>query len=105
MTEQTKAEAIREDQDDAMRVVLGNPGGRMFVWDILAQCNVFGASFTGDPLTTAFNEGRRDIGIRLLRDVLQIDPNALTKMRAENDARLKRYHVMTPTPTDEDDET
>lgn len=65
--------------------------GRAFLWKVLGDCNVFGASFVPDPLVTAFNEGRRNIGHRLLEEVLTLDPRAFTMMREENAARQEVY--------------
>lgn len=89
-----KAEMIEEDRQATLQYMLANERGRMFIWDMLTRTQVFGASFTGDALTTAFNEGRRDAGIRLLSDVLAHDPHALARMTVENEARIVRYHVI-----------
>jgi len=88
-----------DDIADAIGYVLDRPYGRAFVWGILEQCRVFGASFTGEPLTTAFNEGKRHIGIKLLADVLQAKPDAMAQMQNEHAERQKRYLV---TSTDEE---
>lgn len=55
--------------------------GRRIVWRLLEQCNVFGTTFSHEPLTMAFNEGQRNIGLLILADVMEVAP--------------KRYMVMT----------
>lgn len=94
---QEQAQAnLDEDHANLMTFMLRHPLGRAYIWAELVQCGVFTASFAGErPHTTAFNEGRRDIGLRLLNDVLAFDANALTVMKAEDTERQKRYHVIT----------
>ncbi len=47
--------------------VLSTPEGRRVMLHIVQEiCGAFNASFTGDPLTTAYNEGRRRPGLDLL---------------------------------------
>lgn len=98
-----QAQANREDDDvNRTRYMLGHPLGRAYVWKALEECGVFGASFAGErPLTTAFHEGRRDIGIRLLAEVMAFDANALTLMQAEDTERKMRYHVRAQERDDE----
>lgn len=98
-----QAQANRDDDNaNRMAFMLRSPHGRAYIWDQLSQCGVFGASFAGErPLTTAFHEGRRDIGIRLLAEVLAFDANALTLMQAEDTERQKRYHVIAQERDDE----
>lgn len=59
--------ADRNKQD--MLAVLSTPEGRRFVWSILASAGVYQRAFAGDPCLTAFNEGSREVGIRLLERV------------------------------------
>jgi hypothetical protein len=90
-----RAERIRRDQEAALDYVLSEPNGRAFVWGLLEKCGVFGASFMGEHThATAFNEGRRDIGIRVLAEMLQHRPEALAEMQCENQSRQERYHVI-----------
>lgn len=55
--------------------------GRRIVWRLLEQCNVFATTFSHEPLTMAFNEGQRNVGLLFLSDVMEVAP--------------KRYMVMT----------
>jgi hypothetical protein len=49
-----------------MHSVMSTPQGRRLVlWLIDRVCATFGASYAGEPSQTAFNEGRRSIGIAL----------------------------------------
>jgi hypothetical protein len=46
--------------------VMSTPEGRREYWRILKQCGVSMTSFSGEaPLTMAFNEGQRNVGLFL----------------------------------------
>lgn len=65
-----------------LKAVLDTAPGRRLVWSILASAGVYGRSFTGDALASAFNEGRREVGIALLEQIETEQPGAyLTMMR------------------------
>jgi hypothetical protein len=68
-------ERQRQSQEDSrlrwesdFRKVLGTPEGRRVYWAILNRCNVFGTSYAEGASATAFNEGRRAVGIELMRE-------------------------------------
>lgn len=60
------------------RAVVATPEGRRFVWELLGPA--FLASFTGDPLTTAYNEGRRGAANELLARLNDHAPDAFVAM-------------------------
>ena len=70
-------------QQEGLRKILDTYHGRAYIWRQLAECGVFKTSFTGDAEHTFFNEGRRDIGIKMLEEVLTISPKAFTLMQSE----------------------
>ena len=98
------AKRQQQDREEALSFVLSDPRGRAFVWEILGQTGLFGASFTGDQLTTAFNEGKRHIGIGMFAEAISMRPAVFGEMQAENATRVLRYHVMTNTQRGEDHE-
>lgn len=57
----------------ALRAVMSDPGGRMWMWDLLSLCGVYHSSFSSDALVMAFNEGRRDIGNHLIAEINRLD--------------------------------
>jgi hypothetical protein len=73
----------------AFRRFMSDPEGRMFMWDLLTLCGIFHSSFSVDAVRTAFNEGRRDIGLRLLADINQLSPELYIRMVGENQAKEK----------------
>ncbi len=66
-----------------------DPEGRMWMWDLLTLCGIFHSSFSIDALRCAFNEGRRDIGLRLLAEINQLSPEFYIRMVQENQAKEK----------------
>lgn len=70
----------REQELDDLRAVLDTPPGLRFVWRVLNTAGVFTTSFTGEGPSTFFNEGRRDLGLRVLADVIEARPDAYLHM-------------------------
>jgi hypothetical protein len=68
----------------ALRKIMSEPAGRMWVWGLLSRCGTYHSSFSSDPLVMAFNEGRRDIGNHLIAEINKIEPELFIKMALEN---------------------
>jgi hypothetical protein len=80
----------RKDRElDDLKTVLKKPEGRRVIYKILCECGVFKASFSMNSMTTSFNEGRRDIGLALLKDLDEAEPNAYSQMLTEHFSELK----------------
>ncbi len=87
-TESSKVSELIQKQDQEreqndMQVLLKLPEGRRFLWKIIGLAGMFRASMTGESMTTAFNEGRRDIGLGLLLEINNCDHNAFAQMQSE----------------------
>lgn len=67
-----------------MQWLMGDVRGRRFVYRQLEDAGIYRLTFTGDALTSAFNEGWRNSGIRLLNKLLQHCPKRLSEMQREN---------------------
>lgn len=85
-----KKEEAAADQDiKDVQYILSTRQGRRFYWRLLSFCNVFSLSFRGNAHTshTFFNEGIRNVGIKLLNEMNEADPDAYSKMvkEAENE--------------------
>jgi hypothetical protein len=76
----------RRQRDDALRWLMGDARGRRVAWDLLGRAGVFRSSMAPSPELTAFNEGRRDIGLALLADVMRLCPERYAAMQAEASA-------------------
>jgi hypothetical protein len=79
-------EREREQEHDAradLSTLMGQAYGRRIVWRLLGECGVFRSSFHTSGSTVYFLEGRRDVGLRLMADVLQAAPEAYLLMQSE----------------------
>lgn len=79
----------RDREIDDLKVVLKKPEGRRFVYKMLSECGVFKASFSINSMQTAFQEGRRDIGLALLKSLDEAEPQAYSQMLTEHFSELK----------------
>lgn len=75
--------SIRDQQLSDLRAILALKEGRRFVWRYLETCRIFQSSW--DPSARIhFNEGMRQIGLMLLSDVNEADPESYFKMLKES---------------------
>lgn len=70
-----------------LNAILGTEDGRAWMWDLLAICNVYHSTYTQNTHDTAFNEGRRSIGLRLIADIQEHAFELSQKMEKEARAR------------------
>ncbi len=75
----------RRDQElEDLRRILDMAGGRNFIWRLLEQCGVYKTSHTGEALETAFNEGKRQMGLWALEEIFDASPHTYALMQKEN---------------------
>lgn len=77
-----KGKYRRDRELDDVKKILETDHGRRFMWRYLGLAGVFQTSFTGNS-TTFFNEGKRDIGLKMLADVTEAKPDAYIQMANE----------------------
>lgn len=65
-----------------LKDILSTAHGKRFILTILQQCGIFNTSFGGDPLATAYSEGRRAIGLELVSRIKAADFAAFLKILA-----------------------
>jgi hypothetical protein len=73
----------RVTDEQVVKLLLSTEPGRSWVWRQLEFCHVFAQSFDGEALGTAFNEGQRSVGLRLIGEVTRADPEAYVLMMRE----------------------
>lgn len=81
----TRQREARERED--VRWLMAHAQGRRLVWRYLSDCGVFRSTHVFDDpggRNSALNEGRRQIGLRILDDVMTHAPEAYQKMTDEN---------------------
>lgn len=81
--EQDLRESLANREREDLREVLDTAAGRRVLWSILDVSGVYGLSFTGEALGSAFNEGRRQIGITLLQKIEDLAPGSYLTMQRE----------------------
>lgn len=84
--EQKAKEAQREASDaiDELLWLMSDKRGRRFMWRQLSGLGVFSLSFVaGDFSLTAFNEGRRNEGLKLMAEIMEHCPERYNEMQKE----------------------
>lgn len=69
----------RED----LKAVVSTVNGRRFIWKYLDLCGIYKTTFTGGS-ETFFLEGKRAVGLTLLKDVIDASPETFIVMQKEN---------------------
>lgn len=82
-------ERLRKRSIDDLKKLLKQPEFRRFIWHILSEAGIFRASFTNNSMQTAFLEGKRDVGLALVKDIDDADVNAIFQIRQEYVSELK----------------
>jgi hypothetical protein len=72
----------RDLQIDDMKFILSTPQGRRLVWRYLEFCGIF-RSIWHPSAEIHFNEGMRNVGLRLITDIEEANPDALVLMMKE----------------------
>src|SRR5580692_7555695 len=78
-----RARTARLQRSADVRWLMGDARGRRFVWDLLGRAGLFRSSMAVSAELTAFNEGRRDLGLGLLADLTRLCPEQYGRMQAE----------------------
>lgn len=78
-----KQRDIAARERDDIKHLMDSEQGRRVIWWMLVQGNVFKTTFTGEPYTSVFNEGQRNLALALLTRVMQHCPEQYLKMAAE----------------------
>ncbi len=83
--ESSPEERARLEREADLRAVLQRPEGRRLVWRLVeTECGTFGPSFApGDPLATAYGEGRRSLGIALMEEARRVAPREWVEAMGE----------------------
>ena len=83
--QRTKAQEGEFARKTALRELMSTAHGRRFVWDWLESCHLFSISYVpGSFDATAFKEGERNAGQRILLDLERWYPNERLLMAREN---------------------
>lgn len=83
---ETKTRLMRRQELQDVAFVLSTIEGRRFYWRMMQRCGIHKSSMTGNN-TTYFNEGERNIGLLLLADLEEADPDSY--VRCLKEARIE----------------
>lgn len=73
------------EEDKFIRGLLSSAEGRTWYWKQLVACHIFEASWRGDGTDSmVFREGERNIGNRLLAQLMRASPDSFILMMQEN---------------------
>lgn len=61
----------------ALANMLRSPEGKIVIRKLLADAGVARSVFNADPAVMAFQEGQRNLGLRLFADIARVSPTAL----------------------------
>jgi len=80
-----KKETSRRDNELLdVEHMLASFNGRRFMWRFLQMCGMFETSFSQSTNQTFFNEGQRNIGLKLMSDINEANPDAYMTMMKES---------------------
>ena len=68
---------------NALKAVLATRDGRIVLWQLLSDTGIYRNSFDRDIAVMAFNEGQRNVGLKLLDRIMSVDANAYRLMQDE----------------------
>lgn len=77
----------RRDMND-LKAILIMPEGRRFIWRIMSMAKMFATCFTGNS-STFHNEGGRDLGLKILKWIMDAKPESFYQMMKENYSEAK----------------
>ena len=80
---QIKQRDLEARERDDITHLMDSKQGRRVIWWMLEKGHVFATTFTGEPQTSAFNEGQRNLALALLTRVMQHCPEQYLTMAAE----------------------
>lgn len=87
---ESKERHIRQEEINDLVEVLNLSAGRRVIWRLLGECGISKTSFDPSGSRVYFNEGMRNIGLFIQKEIEIAAPEAYMKMLEEdNEARKK----------------
>lgn len=81
---QAKEKIQADKQHNDIKFILATEQGRRFLWELLASCGVYTQSAADSGSWTYFREGKRSIGLQVLTQITDADPDSYLKMIKES---------------------
>jgi len=84
---QKRAKVTEQQRREIITGIMSVEPGRRWMHDILEGCHIFSTSFSDAGLRMAFMEGQREVGLRLLMDIMGACPDRYIEMMRERNER------------------
>lgn len=84
--ERTEKRARDRELNDICSI-LDLPSGRRYIWKLLSRCGVYESSFDVSGSKMYFNEGQRNVGLTILADINEANPEVYVTMMKEAKGR------------------
>lgn len=68
----------------AVKELLQNKSARGVIWQWLSLCGIYQTSLHPSGSMVYANEGRREIGLKILKDIIAADPDMFLQMMKDN---------------------
>ncbi|MCJ7050770.1 MULTISPECIES: hypothetical protein [Klebsiella pneumoniae complex] len=78
-----KQQLRRENELNDLRLICETEYGRRFIWRLIEQAGVWRTTYTGEALSAAFAEGKRNTGLKVFSDVMEACPDQYLAMAGE----------------------
>ena len=72
--------ARKQLKADIRKITKDAAGIRFFRWFFNEEAQIFGTSMRNDPNWTSFNEGRRDLALRILDKLVESTPERMPQI-------------------------
>jgi hypothetical protein len=86
-----QAKLHEQQRKEIVTGIMSVAPGRSWMCDILESCHIFATSYNDVGLRMAFMEGQREVGIRLLTDIMGACPDSYVLMMRERNERNSSY--------------
>ena len=73
----------RENELNDLRLICETEHGRRFIWRLIEQAGAWRTTYTGEALSAAFAEGKRNTGLKVFSDVMEACPDQYLAMAKE----------------------
>lgn len=74
---------VEASKRTVLRQLMGSNEGRAWMYDVLTLCHVYQSAFSTNALSMACAEGERNIGLRILGDLMEACPERYLEMLRE----------------------
>lgn len=78
---------IEAQRMNGLRQIMESPDGRVWMWDLLAWCHVWGSPFNADANVHYFNSGMQNVGLKIMSELASKFPKAYLKLLEEGEPK------------------